>query len=215
MGELQPEPAPRSLADVDLGGARGARDGRPCASANVVGERGAFGARSAGACLSGCMTLIESSDEKARSVLEDLLLRFPNFVDGWREIAEVLRKAGHPKTAVLAFARAAEFSADPMDYARLGVALQAADRPREAIVAFRRTLEAAPDLAEARAALGACLRQTGEPQSARAELERAANASARRWARLVRAWTGLRRPARHARRDPGLSPVHRGAAEHS
>src|SRR5271154_2986965 len=32
-----------------------------------------------------CVTLIESSDEKARPVLEDLLLRFPNFVDGWRE----------------------------------------------------------------------------------------------------------------------------------
>ena len=56
----------------------------------------------------GCMTLIELSDEKARSVLEDLLLRFPDFVDGWREIAEALRKAGHPTTAVLAFARAAE-----------------------------------------------------------------------------------------------------------
>ena len=55
-----------------------------------------------------CVTLIESSDDKARSALEDLLLRFPNFVDGWREIAEALRKAGQPKTAVLAFARAAE-----------------------------------------------------------------------------------------------------------
>ena len=115
-----------------------------------------------------CVTLIESGDEKARSVLEDLLLRFPNFVDGWREIGEALRKAGQPKTAVLAFARAAESSADPMDTARLGAALQALNRPQEAIVAFRRALEAAPDLVEARAALGACLRQTGELQSARA-----------------------------------------------
>ena len=54
-----------------------------------------------------CVTLIESGDEKARSVLEDLLLRFPNFVDGWREIGEALRKAGQLKSAVLAFARAA------------------------------------------------------------------------------------------------------------
>ena len=77
-----------------------------------------------------CVTLIELGDEKARSVLEDLLLRFPNFVDGWREIGEALRKAGHAETAVLAFARAAESSADPMDTARLGAALQALNRPR-------------------------------------------------------------------------------------
>ena len=54
-----------------------------------------------------CVTLIESGDGKARSVLEDLLVRFPNFVEGWREIAEALRKAGEPETAVVAFARAA------------------------------------------------------------------------------------------------------------
>jgi tetratricopeptide (TPR) repeat protein len=120
-----------------------------------------------------CLTLIESSDEKAGSAFEDLLLRFPNFVDGWREVAEALRKAGQLKAAALAFARAAESSADPTDTARLGAALQALNRPQEAIVAFRRALEAAPDLVEARAALGACLRQTGEPQLARAELEQA------------------------------------------
>jgi tetratricopeptide (TPR) repeat protein len=120
-----------------------------------------------------CVTLIESSDEKARSVLEDLLLRFPHFVDGWREIGEALRKAGHPKAAVLAFARAADSSTDPIDYARLGAALQAVNRLPEAIVALRRALEVAPDLVEARAALGTCLRQTGEPQLAHLELERA------------------------------------------
>ena len=162
-----------------------------------------------------CVTLIESGDEKARSVLEDLLLRFPNFVDGWREIGKALRKAGQLKTAVLAFARAAESSADPMDHARLGAALQTLDRPREAIVAFRKALEAAPDLAEARAALGACLRQTGDLQPARVELERALSFSAERRPRLVRARTGLRRPARHAGRDSGLSTQHRGAAGRS
>ncbi len=124
------------------------------------------------AFLTGLM-LIETAGENARSVLEDLLLRFPNFVDGWREIAEALRKAGHSKTAALAFARAAQSSADPVDYAQLGSALQAVDRPLEAAAAFRRALETAPDFAEARAALGSCLRQTGELQLARAELERA------------------------------------------
>jgi tetratricopeptide (TPR) repeat protein len=120
-----------------------------------------------------CVTLIESSDENARSVLEDLLLRFPNFVEGWREIAEALHKTGGVEAAVLAFARAAESSADPMDYARLGAALQTLNRPREAIVAFRNALNAAPNLAEARIALGACLRQAGELQLARVEFERA------------------------------------------
>jgi tetratricopeptide (TPR) repeat protein len=120
-----------------------------------------------------CVMLIESADRQARSVLEDLLQRFPNFVEGWREIAEASRESGHAETAVLALARAAESSAHPMDSARLGAALQAINRPREAIVAFRRALEAAPDLVEARAALGACLRQTGELRLARVELERA------------------------------------------
>jgi tetratricopeptide (TPR) repeat protein len=120
-----------------------------------------------------CAMLIESGEGEARSVVEDLMRRFPGFAEGLREIGEALRKAGRPEIAVLAFARAADSSADPMDAARLGAALQAVDRPREAIVAFRRALEAAPDLAEARAALAACLRQTGERQAARAELEQA------------------------------------------
>ena len=102
-----------------------------------------------------------------------------------------------------------------MDHARFGAALQTINRPREAIVAFRRALEAAPDLVEARVALGSCLRQTGELQSARVELERAANSSAERRPRVVRARIGLRRLARHARRDPGLSAQHRGAAGRS
>ena len=121
-----------------------------------------------------CVMLIEAGDREARTVLEDLFVRFPNFVDGWREIAEALRKLGHTETAVLAFARAAESSADPMDYARLGAALQTINRRREAIVvAFRRALAAAPVLAEARVAIGTCLRQTGALQLARVELERA------------------------------------------
>ncbi len=176
--------------------ARAARAAGDLAQARMVLERACRLApdRPEPAFLS-CVALIESSDEKARSVLEDLLMRFPNFVEGWREIAEALRKAGHPKTAVLAFVRAAESSADPTDTARLGAALQAVDRPQEAIVAFRRALEAAPNLAEARAALGACLRQTGELQSARAELERAATlrpSDGRAWFALGLVYEDLR-----------------------
>jgi tetratricopeptide (TPR) repeat protein len=120
-----------------------------------------------------CVTLVELGDRNVQAVLQDLSLRFPGFADGWRDVGEALRKAGHPEMAVLAFACAADSSADPMDIARLGAVLQALNRPQEAIVAFRRALEAAPDLAEARAPLGACLRQTGEPRLARTELERA------------------------------------------
>ena len=43
--------------------------------------------------------------------------------------------------------------------------------PREAVSSFRRALEAAPDLVEARVALGSCLRQIGDLPSARVELE--------------------------------------------
>ena len=167
--QLRPDHSPTLIV-----AARVARAAGDLAQARTWLERAARLApdRPEPACLA-CVTLIESGDEKARSVLEDLLLRFPNFVDGWREIGKALQKAGQLKTAVLAFARAAESSADPMDHARLGAALQTLDRPREAIVAFRKALEAAPDLAEARAALGACLRQTGDLQPARAELEQA------------------------------------------
>jgi tetratricopeptide (TPR) repeat protein len=120
-----------------------------------------------------CLTLIESGEVETRPVLGDLLRRFPNFVDGWREIAKALQKAGELQMAALALGRAADSSGEPMDAARLGAVLQAVNRPHEAIVAFRRALEVAPDLVDARAALGACLRHTDQPQLARAELEQA------------------------------------------
>ena len=156
-----------------------------------------------------CVTLIEASDEKARAAFEDLLLRFPNFVDGWREIGESLRRAGQAKAAVLAFARAAESSADPMDDVRLGAALQTLDRPQEAVVAFRRALETAPNLPEARAALGACLRQTGEPQLARAELEQAVT----RRPGDGRAWFALGLVCEDLRDTPGAIEAYRRSVE--
>jgi tetratricopeptide (TPR) repeat protein len=156
-----------------------------------------------------CITLVESNDENARPVLEDLLVRFPNFVEGWREIAEALRKAGHLKTAVVAFAQAADSSADPVDHARFGAALQAIDQPREACVAFRRALEAAPGLVEARVALGACLRQAGELQSARVELERATALRPGDG----RAWFALGLVCEDLRRTPGAIHAYRRSIE--
>ena len=119
------------------------------------------------------------------------------------------RKSGHAETAVLALARAAESSAHPMDSARLGAALQAINRPREAIVAFRRALEAAPDLVEARAALGACLRQTGELRLARVELERAVTLRPSDG----RAWFALGLVCEDLRDTPGAIQAYRGAIE--
>jgi tetratricopeptide (TPR) repeat protein len=156
-----------------------------------------------------CFTLIESGDGSARTVLDDLLLRFPNFVEGWREIAEALRKSGHAEMAVLSFARVAESSAEPMDYARLGATLQTINRPQEAIAAFRRALDAAPDLAEARAALGTCLRQTGELQGARAELERALTLRPADG----RAWFALGLVCEDLRDTPGAIQAYRRSIE--
>ena len=156
-----------------------------------------------------CLTLIESGDEKARSVLEDLLMRFPNFVEGWREIGEALHRTGQAKTAVLALARAAETSLDPVDHARLGAALQAINRPREACIAFRRALDAAPDLVEARLALGTCLRQTGELQSARVELERVLNVRPGDG----RAWFALGLVCEDLRDTPGAVHAYRRSIE--
>ena len=90
-----------------------------------------------------CVVLLEQSDAQARSMLDDLLRRFPGDAEGWREIGGALHRAGQ-------FAGAA--------------------------LAFRRALAAAPDLFDARVALGLCLRQNGEAALARIELERTVNA---------------------------------------
>ena len=79
----------------------------------------------------------------------------------------------------------------------------------EAIVAFRRALEAAPDLVEARAALGACLRQTGEPQLARAELEQAVKLRPGDG----RAWFALGLVCEDLRDTPGAIEAYRRSIE--
>ena len=102
--ELRPDHAPTLIV-----AARAARAAGDIAQARLWLERAGRLApdRPEPAFLS-CVTLIESGDAKARSALEDMLLRFPNFVDGWRELANALRKEGRSEMAVLAFARAAE-----------------------------------------------------------------------------------------------------------
>jgi tetratricopeptide (TPR) repeat protein len=125
-----------------------------------------------------CAARLENGDASARAMLDALLRRFPNDVEGWSEIGATLRKAGQSDAAVVAFARAANASEDPIHHNRLGAALQALGRLDEAIVAFERALDLAPGLAETRLALGTCLRQTGALQRARSEFERLADAGA-------------------------------------
>ena len=120
-----------------------------------------------------CITLLERGDPQAQAVLEQLLRRFPNDPDGWRGIGDALGRAGQLEAAAVALARAAKASADPSHQIRLGATLQALGRPDEAIAAFRKALVSAPDLAAARLGLGMCLRQTGQLQMARIEVERA------------------------------------------
>ena len=216
LGELQLEAAPRSFADVDRRRARGARSGRSCAGGNMVGAGQPLGARSAGAGFPRLRDAYRSGRMAKRGrFLKTCCSVFRTLSTVGARSAKALHKVGQPKTAVLAFARAAESSADPMDYARLGAALQAINRPREAIVAFRRALEAAPDLVEARMALGSCLRQTGELQMARVELERAVTVlpnDGRAWFVLGLVCEDLRDTSGAIR---GLSAQHRGAAGHS
>jgi tetratricopeptide (TPR) repeat protein len=106
-------------------------------------------------------------------VLAQLLRRFPNHADGWREIGDTLWRAGQLEAAAVALARASRVSQDPSHHARLGAALQALERIDEAIAAFRSALALAPELAATRLALATCLRQAGDLQLARIEFERA------------------------------------------
>jgi uncharacterized protein HemY len=78
--ELRPDHAPTLIV-----AARAARAAGDIAQARLWLERASRLApdRPEPAFLS-CVTLVESGDAKARSALEDMLLRFPNFVDGWR-----------------------------------------------------------------------------------------------------------------------------------
>ncbi len=79
---------------------------------------------------------------------------------------------------------------------RLGGILQSLGRPREAIITLQRAPEAAaPDAPEARVALAVSLRQIGELQLARNELEYAVNGGtndSRAWFKLGLAFEDLR-----------------------
>jgi len=156
-----------------------------------------------------CIILLERGDAEARSMLEELLRRFPDDVDGWRALGGALHKAGQLEAAAVAFARAVRASRNPSDQMRLGSVLQTLGRRGEAIVAFRRALEASPNLFDARLALGLCLRQGGEPELARIELERAVHTGAGD----SRAWFALGLVCEDLRDSAGAIRAYRTSAE--
>jgi len=119
-----------------------------------------------------CVTLLECGDAAAGGMLEDLLQRFPDDAEGWHELGLTLQRADQLAAALVAFTRAANAAGTPTYRLHQGMVLQALGRAKEAIVAFQAALAAPPDLLEAALQLALCLRQIGEPQTARAQLER-------------------------------------------
>ena len=69
-----------------------------------------------------CVALLEQGDAQARLMLEDLLRRFPEDAEGWREIGGALQRAGQFAGAAIAFRRALAASPDLFD-ARLALGL--------------------------------------------------------------------------------------------
>jgi tetratricopeptide (TPR) repeat protein len=120
-----------------------------------------------------CLVLLEQRDPSALALLERLLRDFPNYAAGWSEVGAALRKLGQLEAAAVAFARAAKGSDEPSHPARLGEVLKLLGRSREAVAAFRSAVKMAPDRVDLRMALAACLREGGEIQLARHELEHA------------------------------------------
>lgn len=124
-----------------------------------------------------CVMRVEQRDPEVNEMLEQLLRRFPNDANGWGEIGSSLRLAGRLEAAAAAFGRAAKASGDPTHRHNLGTVLAALGRRDAAIAVFRDLIAAAPHLVDARLALAMCLRQSGETEAARAELEIAAAAA--------------------------------------
>ena len=119
-----------------------------------------------------CVVQLESQDPAAQSTLDDLLQRFPEDGDGWRQIGTVLHRANQLEAAAVAFTRAAKANPDPAIQFHLGVCLLALGRPEEAKPALRHAVEHGPDLVEALLPFAQALRQTGKPAEARRHLER-------------------------------------------
>jgi tetratricopeptide (TPR) repeat protein len=120
-----------------------------------------------------CVTLLELGDAKARSLLPNLLDRFPHDADGWSLVGDALQRAGKTEAALVAFKRAIDAGPSAALHLRAGMLLQSLGRFAEAIESFRTATGLAPNNADAALKLGLCLSRAGDTEGARAEFERA------------------------------------------
>ena len=165
-----------------------------------------------------CIALLDQRDASALALLERLLQDFPDYAAGWSEVGATLRKLGQLEGAAVAFARAAKASDEPAHQVRLGEVLRSLGRSAEAVAAFRSAVDMAPDRLEFRMALAACLRESGEFQLARRELEHAVSIEAgdsRHWFALGLVCEDLRDQAgaifayrRSTELDPSFPEAH-------
>ena len=121
-----------------------------------------------------CVAQLACADPEAQTTLGQALKLFPGYCDGWNEIGMVLRNARQLDAAALAFARAAQASADPAHSFNHGAVLLALGRHGEAVAAFRKALAIEPEHVAALLPLAQCLRIAGEVPEARRLLERLA-----------------------------------------
>ena len=121
-----------------------------------------------------CVTQFASADPTAQTTLEQAQNQFPDYAEGWNDIGKVLRKAGQLDAAAVAFAMAANVSADPAHSFNHGTVLMALDRHGEAVAAFQKALAADPDFVPVLLPLAQCLRIAGALTQARQFLERLA-----------------------------------------
>ena len=121
-----------------------------------------------------CVAQLACADPEAQTTLGQALKLFPGYCEGWNEIGVVLRKADQLDAAALAFARAANVSADASHSCNHGAVLLAQGRHRDAIAAFRKALAIAPDYVAALLPLAQSLRIIGEMAEARRLVERLA-----------------------------------------
>lgn len=103
---------------------------------------------------------------RARNILEPLLARHPDYLDGYILLADVHRDDGRHAAAVDRLQTALSLDADsPHARIRMALSLIALDRPDEAIAHLRHIVDHQPDFAEMHVVyrnLGDALRQAGQ-----------------------------------------------------
>lgn len=90
------------------------------------------------------VVLIERGGVELRPLLEDLLLRFPDYSAGWAEIGDALERTGQPEVALAAYSQAAKSTRSAAIQTRRGSLLHQLGRYDEALEALEMTLSIDP-----------------------------------------------------------------------